>query len=169
MVWRHPARARGIDCLGSRGWRWRSSPESLWRGVVASLRGDPDVSGPAPAEFSITATPELPLRGSLAFSRDGRSLYYVAFREGAPQVYRRSIGSVTAVAVEGAVGASLSVSPDNESLVFCDPYENQLKRVPVTGGAPSLSDRRARMHWRGLGRARQHRLPVRREHLSRAG
>jgi eukaryotic-like serine/threonine-protein kinase len=75
---------------------------------------------------------------NLSMPRDGKTLYYVAQRNGVSQVFRRRLDSSVAEPVPGTEGAfSIYAHPDGEWLAFTSPsYE--LRRVPIAGGPSAL-------------------------------
>ena len=75
----------------------------------------------------------MPDPSALAISPDGRQLVFVAFRNGQPQLYLRSLDADTAQPLSGTEGARLAFwSPDSRSVGFFD--GSQLKRIDVNGG-----------------------------------
>ena len=74
-------------------------------------------------------------RGSLALSRNGRLLVYVARSKGVSRLYSRDMSSVEARAVEGTERArGPFLDPDGEWIGFW--ADQKLKKVALRGGAP---------------------------------
>ena len=99
--------------------------------------------GPAgdrlPWSFAVTLPPghRLPLDETpvLALSNDGRMLVYIAASQSGRQLYRREMGDLTAVPIEGTQGAENPfLSPDGEWVGFV--AAGWLKKVPIKGGVP---------------------------------
>jgi eukaryotic-like serine/threonine-protein kinase len=73
-------------------------------------------------------------RTTVALSRDGRQLAYVASRENQRQVYLRNLDSLEARALAGAEGGNVPFfSPDGQWLGFF--ADGMLKKISVNGGA----------------------------------
>ena len=74
---------------------------------------------------------------SFALSPDGRRLAFVAFSEGAPKLWVRSLDGESAQPLAGTDGASYPFwSPNGTSLAFF--AAGKLKRIDVSGGVPQL-------------------------------
>jgi len=109
---------------------------------------------PAPAQplgwyaVALDSTALLAYRGigepaRLALTPDGRTIVYVGNRLGAPpggnQLYVRPLGSLTARALPGTLGAARpSVSPDGSQVAFVTGLGDALRLVPLSGG-PALT------------------------------
>lgn len=71
---------------------------------------------------------------SFSFSPDGRTLYYVARRNGVAQVFRRPLDATSATPVSGTEGAtSVFAFSDGRTLGFAGPNPT-LRRISVEGG-----------------------------------
>jgi Tol biopolymer transport system component len=110
-------------------------------GLVFILRRPSDFQGGSfanrtialPADDRLTA---LDLR-TLAFSPDGTELAYVAERDGAQQIFLRSIETSDSHPVEGTEeGSSPFFSPDGKWLGFA--AFGKLEKVPISGGTPAV-------------------------------
>ena len=75
---------------------------------------------------------------AVAISPDGRQLAYVAARAGRPQVYLRTVDRLEARPIPGTEGGHMPFfSPDGLWLGFVVDDEGKLKKVPLSGGAPT--------------------------------
>jgi serine/threonine protein kinase/Tol biopolymer transport system component len=95
----------------------------------------PYFSRPAEAPETIVdvSTPDTPDPTSFAISADGRRLVFVAFRNGQPQLYLRSLDADTAQPLNGTELATLPFwSPDGRSIGFF--ASGQLRRIDIEGG-----------------------------------
>ncbi len=80
------------------------------------------------------AIPQAGPTGDFAFSPDGRSVAFVAGREGEARLWIRSLDSVTPVLVPGTESAATPFwSPDGRFLAFG--ADGKLRKVAVSGGA----------------------------------
>jgi Tol biopolymer transport system component len=74
-------------------------------------------------------------RTRMAVSPDGRRLAILAFSDGTPRIWVRSLDSVDAAAVPGTAGAQSPFwSPDGRFIGFFSPGEGALKKVEFPGG-----------------------------------
>ena len=94
-------------------------------------------SNPSRFVESVTGGLQLGQAPSIALSDDGRHLAYVAVKEGTKSLYIRDIDDVVARPLAGTQDADQPFfSPDGHWIGFF--AENKLKKVPVTGGAPTV-------------------------------
>ncbi len=114
----------------------------IMAGLVVWTLTSPGPPAPRPATRFAVALPSTDqLRNSgLALSPDGRTLVYVATRDGVTQLYRREMDQLEAVPIRGTEGAQFPfVSPDGESVGFF--ADGALKKVSLAGGpAVTLCD-----------------------------
>ncbi|MDA2935289.1 protein kinase [Acidobacteria bacterium AH-259-D05] len=79
----------------------------------------------------------LGLMSPLAVSPNGSDIVYVATRDGTQQLFLRTLDSLEARPISGTEGgAGPFFSPDGQSVGFF--AENQLKRVSIAGGRPTV-------------------------------
>jgi Tol biopolymer transport system component/tRNA A-37 threonylcarbamoyl transferase component Bud32 len=75
---------------------------------------------------------------AVAISPDGRQLAYVAVRAGRSQIYLRTVDRLEARPIPGTRGGHMPFfSPDGLWLGFVVDDEGKLKKVPLSGGAPT--------------------------------
>jgi WD40 repeat protein len=75
---------------------------------------------------------------AVAISPDGRQLAYVAARAGRRQIYLRAADRLEARPIPGTEGGHMPFfSPDGLWLGFVAESEGKLKKVPLSGGAPT--------------------------------
>jgi eukaryotic-like serine/threonine-protein kinase len=75
---------------------------------------------------------------AVAISPDGRQLAYVAARAGRPLIYLRTVDRLEAKPIAGTEGGHMPFfSPDGLWLGFVVDSEGKLKKVPLSGGAPT--------------------------------
>ena len=80
-------------------------------------------------------TPATGSPASFALSPDGRQLLFVAFGDGTPRLWLRSLASTGAQPLAGTEGATDPFwSPDSRSVGFF--ADSKLKRLDISGGAP---------------------------------
>ena len=80
---------------------------------------------------------EAPMSQAFDISRDGTRLAYSAIESGRSMVYVRRLDSLQALPVAGTEGGdSPFISPDGAWLGFA--VDGKLKKVPITGGVPSI-------------------------------
>jgi serine/threonine-protein kinase len=86
--------------------------------------------------ITLPETDRLNTGGGVALSADGRDVVYVGVRDGVRQLYRRSLGKLQAVPIQGTEGVTYPFfSPDGEWLgFFAD--DGKLKKMPLAGGPP---------------------------------
>jgi serine/threonine-protein kinase len=120
-----------IACVAC-GW-WLSSLASAGRPAAELLR------------LSVALSPEGPLASndspsagsSIAISRDGRSIAFVALRDGNRRLVVRSLGHFEEKELPGTDGAMTPLfSPDAQWVAFFT--EAGLSKVPVSGGTPTI-------------------------------
>ena len=97
---------------------------------------------PEPTRFvvNLPATDELFTQGGghPAVSPDGRTLVYVAVRDGVRQLFRRSLDQLEATPILGTDGARAPFfSPDGQWVGFLAEGESALKKVLLAGGPPA--------------------------------
>jgi Tol biopolymer transport system component len=106
-------------------------------GRFGTARSNPDVEPLTRLDVALPPGDTFPPSGmlsSVALAPDGRTLYYVASRNGVRHVYRRRLDSIEAEAVEGTKGATQVVAlSDGKSLAFTT-NPPQIQRVPEAGG-----------------------------------
>ncbi len=115
---------------------WASAVLLLGAAVLAlGVRSSRPVPAPPEVRFDIT-TPEAAdpfLLPSVALSRDGRQILFIADSDGQPHVWLRAINSVTARPLAGTGGAHYPFwSPDGRSVAFY--ADGFLKRLDLDGG-----------------------------------
>jgi Tol biopolymer transport system component len=121
-----------VAALGVLAWalaRHESSPAPL---IAAQILPPPGTS------FALLGTVGF---GPPLLSPDGSKIAFVAAAvDGTRKLWVRSLGSVTARALDGTDGASMQFwSPDSQDLGFF--ANGKLRRIPATGGSPlDLSD-----------------------------
>ena len=109
-------------------------------GYFGSARPGPDSSPVTRLDIVLPAGDTFAPTGmvSLSLSPDGRTLYYVASRNGIEQVFRRRLDSIDAEAVKGTEGATHVVAlPDGEWLAYATNMPSTVRKLPVAGG-PSV-------------------------------
>jgi len=75
---------------------------------------------------------------AVVISPDGRQLAYVAARAGRPLIYLRTVDRLEAKPIPGTDGGHMPFfSPDGLWLGFVVDDEGKLKKVPLSGGAPT--------------------------------
>jgi hypothetical protein len=109
--------------------------------VLLSTR--PSVPAPVVTRFSIPLGKDeivAPLGGSVRLSDDGTHLAWVASdAEGRTQIYHRLLGDMQATVLAGtASGYSPFFSADRGSLAFVHAGSRTIKKLSLSGGAPSL-------------------------------
>jgi len=113
---------------------------ALASGALAAtwLRPWSTVPAPSPIErLSIVMPPDHTLREgpSIAISRDGRRVAFVARRDGIPSLFVRDVADANArVLVETGLPYEPFFSPDGESIGFF--ADRKLKTISVSGGTP---------------------------------
>ncbi len=115
---------------------WASAVLLLGAAVLAlGVWSSRPVPAPPEVRFDI-ATPEAAdpfLLPSVALSRDGRQILFIADSDGQPHVWLRAINSVTARPLAGTGGAQYPFwSPDGHSVAFY--ADGFLKRLDLDGG-----------------------------------
>ncbi len=106
-------------------WSLLRAPEPAARTVVRSTLTLPEGESLAPGSPG----------SSLAISRDGQLVAYVAGNQDSRRIYLRRIESLEAQPIEGSEGgATPFFSPDKEWMGFCK--DGALFRTRVSGGAP---------------------------------
>jgi eukaryotic-like serine/threonine-protein kinase len=121
------------------GAAWTLAVVGLGVAVASSLFGFRHTA-PSTTRFIVTAPPGATIgvaenRTRLAISPDGRQLAIVAFTQGTPQIWLRSLDSLAARPVPGTEGATSPFwSPDGRFLGFFSPNEGELRRVALHGG-----------------------------------
>jgi serine/threonine-protein kinase len=136
-------------------WGWlRPSPVAQ---IATTKRVDLVLPDSAPIEF-VGEAPVGVGQTALALTPDGRSLVYVGAGKSRPRLYVRPLDRFEATPLAGTEGAySPFFSPDGKWIGFF--ADNQLKKLPSTGGPVSmLADGRI-VHRCGLVGTGKHRLP----------
>jgi Tol biopolymer transport system component len=127
-------------------WLWAAAVLALAVGVVgvATLRKPSETVKPAAVKASLDLPPDaaLPYGAVPVVSPDGRTVAFVAERQGAAQVWVRPLDETMPRAVAGTEGATgVFWSPDSRTLAFF--VDRSLKRVDVAGGvATTICDSR---------------------------
>jgi Tol biopolymer transport system component len=77
------------------------------------------------------------LARGVALSPNGRTVVYVATRAGVTQLFKRSLGELTATPIPGTAGARSSplIWPDSDSMTFIV-HPGLLKKTRLSGGTP---------------------------------
>jgi Tol biopolymer transport system component len=156
---RHQARTDAATAAATgRGWRPLTAVASAL--ILAAIAGTAvwalKPAAPAPIARFVDVLPagrELtrPGNASLAVSKDGTRIVYVANRE----LYLRDIGDWEARAIPGTDVDPVSpvFSPDGQWIAFWAGFDGQIKKIAVSGGAPvSLAPAEVpygRMSWTG--------------------
>jgi len=139
---RHPAHADAVTAAGA-GRGWRPLPVIAATLILAAIAGTAvwalKPAAPAPTVRFVDVLPAgriltRPGRRSLAISKDGTLIVYVANRE----LYLRDVGEWDARAIPGTdVDPAAPVfSPDGQWIAFWDGSDGQLKKIAISGGAP---------------------------------
>ena len=130
------------------GWR-RLASRLIWltAGAVAAGAAFWNFAAPKPTADRPVVRMGLPLPSgesvadgaahAVALSPDGKQLAYVAAQAGRSQIYLRTVDHLEARPIPGTEGGHVPFfSPDGRWLGFFAATENQLKKVPLSGGAP---------------------------------
>jgi serine/threonine-protein kinase len=112
--------------------------------VVASLLNSPATNTQREGKYTIALPRDAPVLAltttpSIAFSPDGTTLVYAADRGGTFQLYRRDMNQFEVVPIprtENAHGPFFS--PNGEWVGYFDFQDRRLKKVALSGGAPTV-------------------------------
>jgi Tol biopolymer transport system component/predicted Ser/Thr protein kinase len=129
--WLWPAIAAAALLAGAGGTYWARSSG----GSASNLPMKLTILPPEGAQFTDVAT-----SGGIALSPDGRSIAFVALKDGQEMLYVRPLDSLEARVLPGTEGAERPFwSPDSKTLGFM--AQSKMKRVDLSGGSPqTLAD-----------------------------